>query len=99
MQTLISHYLTDGSLPLEASSSTAKVVATPGRYRMGSRGRSSKTVSGSLGNMTGLSAADRSYHTILAGDNVIMRGFCSNGDGIRLGFGECAGLVLPADKV
>lgn len=29
------------------------------------------------------------------GDEVIIRGFC-NGDGYRIGFGACAGKVLPA---
>lgn len=29
------------------------------------------------------------------GDEVIIRGFC-NGDGYRIGFGSCAGKVLPA---
>jgi fumarylacetoacetase len=30
------------------------------------------------------------------GDEVIMRGWCENDEGLRIGFGECAGLVLPA---
>lgn len=29
-------------------------------------------------------------------DEVIIRGFCKNDDGLRLGFGECRGVVLPA---
>jgi hypothetical protein len=29
------------------------------------------------------------------GDTVIMRGWCEK-DGVRVGFGECAGTVLPA---
>lgn len=29
------------------------------------------------------------------GDEVIIRGYCQK-DGIRVGFGECAGVVLPA---
>jgi len=29
------------------------------------------------------------------GDTVIMKGFCQ-GDGFRVGFGECTGKILPA---
>lgn len=29
------------------------------------------------------------------GDEVIIRGYCEK-DGIRIGFGECSGVVLPA---
>ena len=29
------------------------------------------------------------------GDEVIMRGYCQ-GDGFRVGFGECSGKILPA---
>lgn len=29
------------------------------------------------------------------GDEVIIRGFCQK-DGIRIGFGECSGIILPA---
>lgn len=29
------------------------------------------------------------------GDEVIIRGYCQNGN-IRIGFGECSGIVLPA---
>jgi len=32
------------------------------------------------------------------GDNVVMRGWCQNGNG-RVGFGECTGKVLPALKL
>lgn len=32
------------------------------------------------------------------GDTVIMRGRC-NKDGVRVGFGECSGTVLPADTL
>jgi fumarylacetoacetase len=30
------------------------------------------------------------------GDEVIMRGWCEDDEGLRIGFGECAGQVLPA---
>lgn len=29
------------------------------------------------------------------GDKVVMRGFCQNPDGDRIGFGECSGIILP----
>lgn len=29
------------------------------------------------------------------GDEIIMRGFCQKGD-VKIGFGDCAGVVLPA---
>jgi len=32
------------------------------------------------------------------GDNVILRGYCEQ-DGLRIGFGDCSGTVLPARKV
>lgn len=30
------------------------------------------------------------------GDEVIIRGHCQSADGVRIGFGICAGKVLPA---
>lgn len=40
--------------------------------------------------------ADGSERTFLEdGDTVVMRGFCQ-GDGFRIGFGECSGTILPA---
>lgn len=30
------------------------------------------------------------------GDEVVIRGWCQNADGLRIGFGESAGKVLPA---
>jgi fumarylacetoacetase len=30
------------------------------------------------------------------GDEVTLHGWCEDGDGLRIGFGECTGLVLPA---
>ena len=33
---------------------------------------------------------------LLDGDEIVMTGFCQ-GDGYRIGFGECAGLVLPSN--
>mmetsp|Transcript_113198 Transcript_113198/g.330855 ORF Transcript_113198/g.330855 Transcript_113198/m.330855 type:complete len:436 (+) Transcript_113198:59-1366(+) len=30
------------------------------------------------------------------GDKIVIRGSCENSDGTRLGFGECAGVILPA---
>jgi len=32
------------------------------------------------------------------GDKIILKGVCENEDGLRLGFGECRGTVLPALK-
>lgn len=29
------------------------------------------------------------------GDTVIMRGYCVNGNGTRIGFGNCEGKILP----
>ena len=29
------------------------------------------------------------------GDTVIMRGVCADASGLRLGFGECSGTLLP----
>lgn len=32
------------------------------------------------------------------GDTVVLRGYCQ-GDGFRVGFGECSGKVLPARQI
>lgn len=33
------------------------------------------------------------------GDTVVLRGFCKSADGVRLGFGEVAGTLLPAKRL
>jgi fumarylacetoacetase len=44
-----------------------------------------------------LTMPDETERTFLEdGDTVIMRGFAEK-DGVRIGFGECKGKILPAD--